>query len=81
MAWIKKHLVLVIVAALVAAWCLYRWSKGLSATGEGHASPEDAIAEGWMVYQAGITGWQEVSPLGHVVEHMTGWTGDPFTKA
>jgi hypothetical protein len=56
--------------------------KFLARTKEGHASPEDAIAAGWMVRPAGITGWQEESPDGQKSYlHETGWSGDPFTKS
>ena len=80
-AWVTQHKGIAIVGGLAVLWLVYRLWKGLSLTSAGHASPEDAISYGWSVYQAGITGWKEVSPDGKTVyDHSTGWTGDPFAK-
>lgn len=69
-----------VLAALVVLWLLYRIFRGSGAGG--HATPSDAIAAGWMVYQAGITGWLETSPDGRQqIMHNAGWTGDPFSRA
>jgi hypothetical protein len=82
MTWLRAHKWLALVVALALVWIVYRVIRGLSITGAGHASPEDAIAEGWMVYPAGITGWFETSPDGsQSIMHDTGWNGDPFGKA
>lgn len=80
-AWIKGHKVIVVVIALALGWVVYRVSKGLALVSSGHASPDDAIAYGWVVYQRGITGWLEVSPDGKTsIAHDTGWNGDPYQK-
>jgi hypothetical protein len=80
-AWLKSHMAIAVVGGLLLAWIVYRVVRGLSLTSAGHASPEDAITYGWSVYQAGITGWKEVSPDGKiVVDHDSGWNGDPFAK-
>ena len=80
--WLKDHKGLAIVVGLLLVWIVYRMVKGLSVTSAGHASPQDAISYGWSVYQAGITGWSEVSPDGKTTYmHETGWTGDPYKAA
>lgn len=77
--WIRSHTVLALAVALLLAWAIFR---ATGRTRNGHASPEDAIAAGWMVYPAGITGWLEVSPDGQTsIMHDTGWNGDPFAHA
>ncbi len=76
-AWLKAHTALAIVLGLAAAWIAYRAMKG--AASAGHTSPQDAISYGWSVYQAGVTGWLEVSPDGKTqFMHNTGWVGDPY---
>ena len=78
-AWLKKHRTLAIVLGVALVWVVYRVVTGLSVTSAGHASPADAISYGWSVYQAGITGWKEVSPDGKTQYlHDTGWVGDPY---
>ena len=52
---------------------LYFWHK--SAATVGHATPDDAMAAGWAVFQRGITGWEEHGPNGEIIDHDTGWTG------
>jgi len=75
----SRWAVLIVVA--LGAWAAYRWLAGRSLAGAGHASPEDAIAWGWSVFPAGISGWYEVSPDGGTrVMHASGWTGDPYLK-
>lgn len=80
--WLKNHTAIAVVGGLVLAWIVYRIFQGLSLTSAGHASPADAISYGWSVYQAGLTGWKEVSPDGKTTyDHETGWTGDPYQGA
>jgi len=79
-SWLRAHKALATIIALAIAWFIYRTAKGLAVVGGGHATPEDAVAYGWMVHQMGITGWMEISPTGETFEHTTGWTGDPFAK-
>jgi hypothetical protein len=78
--WLRNNWYSVLLA-VAGAWVLWRVVHGRSIVGAGHISPEDAIADGWTVWQAGMTGWLEDSPDGtqHVM-HDTGWTGDPYTK-
>ena len=78
-ALLKKHKLVVMVAAGALAYVLYRLATGRNPLGAGHRSPADAISYGWAVSQAGITGWLEVSPDGATqVMHDTGWTSDPY---
>ena len=76
--WLKAHKLIVGAAlALVLLW-IFVWKKRVV----GHRTPEEAIAEGWMVWQAGITGWKEESPDGKTsIYHDEGWTGSPFAYA
>jgi hypothetical protein len=81
-AWAAANKAIAIVVGLLLLLILYRLARGLGGSYGGHSSPEDAIASGWVVYQAGITGWLEVSPDGkQSIMHNTGWTGDPFKTA
>jgi hypothetical protein len=82
MKWLKAHklIVLAAVIGLAVVWYFVRRSKGLAAFEGGHATPEDAIAYGWVVHQMGISGWMEISPTGETYEHFSGWTGDPYAK-
>ena len=79
-AWLKAHKAIGIVLGAIVLWGIYRaLSGGLLSASSGHASPEDAISYGWSVYQAGISGWLEVSPDGtKSIMHDTGWAGDPY---
>lgn len=82
MPWLKSHWMVAAIAIAVLGWTLFRWATGRQATSAAHRTPEDAIAAGWMVYQAGLTGWLEVSPDDtQRFMHDTGWTGDPFAHA
>jgi hypothetical protein len=79
-AWIWGHkLIAAAIAVLVVGWILHR----LAGSGRGgHTTVAEAIAAGWTVYPAGITGWKEVGPDGTTeVWHMTGWTADPSATA
>jgi hypothetical protein len=77
-SWVKSHKI-VVAAAVLALYLLYRWRAGLNLLSTGHATPADAIAAGYMVYPAGVTGWKEVDPDGkREVWHDTGWV-NPFT--
>jgi hypothetical protein len=81
-SWIAKHKAAAIVLGIVVLWIGYRLVKGMSLTSGRHANPQDAISYGWSVYQAGITGWLEVSPDGKSqYMHDTGWTSDPYGQA
>jgi hypothetical protein len=81
-AWFKSHKILTGAIAVAVLWILYRVTRGLSLTSPGHSSPEDAISFEWSVYQAGITGWLEVSPDSKTsIMHNTGWAGDPYKSA
>jgi len=78
--WARKHKAAAVLVGLVFLYLLYRWARGERLAG-GHRTPEDAVAWGWMVAQAGITGWKEWDPAtGKEYYHDTGWTGDPFQK-
>lgn len=78
--WLKAHQGLAIALGLAAAVILYQMFKGSASAG--HASPQDAISYGWSVYQAGTTGWLEVSPDGKTqYMHDTGWVADPYATS
>jgi hypothetical protein len=80
--WAKGHRALVLVLFVVVGWVIYRWASGKQVAGAGHSTPADAISYGWVVYQAGITGWMETSPDGsQAIYHDTGWTGSPYAVA
>lgn len=72
-AWVLAHkLIAAAIAVLVVGWILHRAS---GAGRGGHATPAEAIAAGWTVYPAGISGWKEVSPDEKTeFWHMTGWS-------
>jgi hypothetical protein len=76
----KAHKYVTAALAVLVLFWLWRRVRGESLTG-GHTSPDDAIAAGWSVYQAGITGWLEESPDGKTSYlHDTGWTGSPYGR-
>lgn len=76
--WIQTHKGLAIALGLVALWLMSRALR--PSASPGHASPDDAMAAGWSVYPAGITGWLETSPDGlTAIMHDTGWTVAPWT--
>jgi hypothetical protein len=78
MKWLKGRKAIAILLAVALVWIVYRIFRGVGAYG--HVSPADAIASGWTVYQAGITGWLEVAPDGKTnYMHDSGWTVDPYT--
>jgi hypothetical protein len=70
----KTHWPLIIGLALVllVAW---KYLAPSGATG-GHATPADALASGWAVFQRGIDGWQEHGPNGEIIDHDSGWNAD-----
>jgi hypothetical protein len=72
--WAKSHQVVAIAGIIVGGWVCYRIISGKRLLGAGHTSPLAAIDEGWAVYQAGPTGWLEVSPdQSSQVFHLEGW--------
>lgn len=78
-SWISAHkLIAAAIAVLVVGFILHR----LAGAGRGgHSTVAEAMAAGWTVYPAGISGWKEVSPdESQVFWHMTGWS-DPFATA
>jgi hypothetical protein len=78
---LRAHPLIAAALGLGLAYVLYRWATGRSPLGAGHTTPADAISYGWVVVQAGITGWLETSPDGATnVMHDTGWS-DPYKAA
>ena len=78
MKWARAHRLAAAAVLTLAIWILYRWHAGKALFSSGHATPADAIASGWVVEQAGITGWLETSPDGASnIMHDTGWS-DPY---
>jgi hypothetical protein len=78
LTWARGHELLAAVAGVLLGYLAWRWYKGRNLLSAGHPTTFDAIADGWMVYPAGVTGWKETSPDGKSeVWHDTGWI-DPF---
>lgn len=71
-SWVKRHPWAVVVLVL-ASWLVIRRLAGKGRGG--HDSPAAAVAAGWEIYPAGITGWKEVEPgTGREFWHLTGWS-------